>query len=184
MPTKDILWAALGIVLFAQAAPARVLECAQEPCRFDGTYTLVPELSDDIEAAIRRSTQRMNFLVRPIARSRLRRVNRTHQTLEFHIDSLMLHSAYDHKPPIVSPRDGVMTRWTREDGEQFSVTSTVAGDSVVQTFHAKDGQRENVVTLNEDGSLLTVRITIRSPRLPDPLTYRLVYRRTALIGDQ
>jgi hypothetical protein len=184
MLTKDILRAALAVVLFAQAAPASALECAREPCRFDGTYTLVPELSDDIDAAIKRATQRMNFFVRPIARLRLRKVNRTHQTLEFHVDSLMLHSAYDHKPAIVSPRDGVMTRWTREDGEEFSVTSSVAGDSVVQTFHAKDGQRENVVTLSEDGSMLTVRITIRSPRLPDPLTYRLVYRRTALVGDE
>ena len=68
---------------------------------------------------------------------------RAHQTLEFHVDSLMLHSAYDHKPAIVSPRNGVVSRWTREDGEEFSVSSFVGGDSVMQTFHAKDGQREN-----------------------------------------
>ena len=184
MPKKVILRAALAVVFLAQAAPAHAFACSQEPCRFDGTYTLVPEQSDDIEAAIRQATRRMNFIVRPIARSRLRRVNLTHRTLEFRVDSLMLHSAYDRRPPIVSPRNGVQTRWTREDGEEFTVTSFVAGDSVIQTFHAKDGQRENVVTLSEDGSMLTVRITVRSPKLPEALMYRLVYRRTALVGDQ
>ena len=52
-------------------------------------------------------------------------------------------------------------------------------NSLHQTFRAEDGQRVNVYTLSNNGNTMTMNVTITSPRLPDPLTYRLVYNRAS-----
>ncbi len=48
-----------------------------------------------------------------------------------------------------------------------------------QRFQAEDGRRVNLYSVSADGNTLTMNVTITSPRLPSPLTYKLVYNRAS-----
>jgi len=151
---------------------------APEEFPFAGTFTYVPEESDDVEAAIGRAVEHMNFLVKRIARPRLRNTNVPYGKVTITRTATELSIATDERAPVVSPAAGTPIKWTREDGEVFDVTTVLEGGRLVQSFTAEDGSRENAFTLSPDGDTLTMTVTIRSDRLREPLVYKLLYRRT------
>lgn len=143
----------------------------------DGSYLLAADASDDVNRAIESSVARMGFIVRPIARSRLRKTNVPYRRLRISTDDGRISIAPDAAAPVVSPMDGTPIRWRREDGEVLDVVTAWEGGSLSQTFRADDGSRENRYSLSPDGRTLTMQVTVRSPRLPAPLTYVMRYRR-------
>jgi hypothetical protein len=159
------------LALSVAGAPALA---AQE---IEGTYRLLPQESDDIGQAINAATSRMNFVTRPIARSRLRGTNPAYQRVVIGQEGARIRIEMDDAPAVVAPRDGTPIRWRRADGEQLDVTVGVEPGRVTQTFRAEDGERENLLVLSPDGRTLAMTVTIRSPQLPEPLTYTLRYRR-------
>jgi hypothetical protein len=84
----------------------------------------------------------------------------------------------DERQPIRLPASGAAVPWRREDGELFDVSARLSEGALVQQYTAEDGQRSNVFTLSEDGDLLHMQVTVRSPKLKDDVVYRLAYRRT------
>jgi hypothetical protein len=139
-----------------------------------GTWTLAeaPDLPKVIEAA----TASMNFITRPIARSRLAKTNTAYRTLRIDLDASEVTIQPDQRIAQRMPADGQPVVWTREDGETFLLTVRRDKDDLVQTFKASDGQRTNVYHLDPASRTLTLAVTVTSPRLPQPLTYTLVYR--------
>lgn len=144
---------------------------------FNGTYTLVPEQSDDVNEAINQAIRRMNFAVRQIARPRLRRTNEPYQQVTLATTAQAVSITTDARAPISTNPTGTAIRWTREDGEVLNVSTTLEGTRLRQVFAADDGERENVWTISPDGRTLTLDVTVTSGRLPQPLTYRMVYQR-------
>ena len=49
----------------------------------------------------------------------------------------------------------------------------------MQTFRAEDGSRTNTYSISPDGRTLTMHVVLRSPRLPQPLEYNLVFNRAS-----
>lgn len=143
----------------------------------DGSYLLAVESSDDVNRAIEASIARMSFIVRPVARGRLRKANVPYRRLRISTNDGRIAIAPDAAAPVVAPADGTPIRWRREDGEALDVVTVWKGGSLSQTFHADDGSRENLYSLSADGRTLAMDVTVRSPRLPAPLTYVLRYRR-------
>ena len=81
-------------------------------------------------------------------------------------------------PPRSAPSNGTPIDWTRPaDGEKLKLSMQWDGARLVETLKAEDGQRVNAYTLSPDGSTMTMNVTITSPRLPKPLTYKLAYRK-------
>ncbi|MBX6363310.1 MAG: hypothetical protein IRZ00_05530 [Gemmatimonadetes bacterium] len=142
-----------------------------------GTFVLDAAASDDVAAAIERATSHMSFLMRPIARGRLKKTNAPYRRLVFAPSPTQYELRVDHRAPIVTPADGSPATWTREDGEVLGVSTRPRAGGLEQTFVARDGQRVNEYRLSPDGQSLTMDVTVTSPRLPQPVTYRLVYRR-------
>jgi hypothetical protein len=138
-----------------------------------GTWTLAtaPDLAKAIDSVV----APMNFLVRPIARSRLAKTNTAYTTLHISQDAGTVTIQPDQRIPQRMPSDGQPVAWTREDGEKFVVSARLDGDDLVQTFKATDGERTNVYHLDSVNHTLTLSVTVASPRLPRPLTYALVY---------
>lgn len=167
--------ASLGLAFMAVAVLGTPVSAQDRP--LDGSYTYVEAESDAIKPAIERAVARMNFITRPIARGRLTRTNQPYQSLTIRQSDGQISIITDQRAPIVSPADGSPVKWTREDGEVFDVTTRRAGGGLEQTFIAEDGQRRNVYVLGADGSTLEMRVTVTSPRLAQPLTYTLRYRR-------
>jgi len=162
---------ASALVLFLAGGTALAAQ------QIEGTYTLVAQESDDVVQAINSATSRMNFLIRPVARSRLRGTNPAYQRVVIGREGNRIRIEMDDAPAVVAPRDGTPIRWRRADGEQLDVTVNAEPARVTQTFRAEDGERENLLVLSPDGRTLAMTVTIRSPQLPEPLTYTLRYRR-------
>lgn len=149
---------------------------AQSPS-LQGTFVYVAEGSDDVDQAIRKATSGMNFITRPIARGRLSKTNAPYGSITLSQTPSEVTVVTDGRAPIVTPASGEVIRWTREDGEVLDVNTEWQSGSLVQTFAAEDGKRVNVYTLGPDGNTLSMRVTITSPRLPEPMVYTLRYRR-------
>ena len=156
---------------------------AQQQVR--GTWTLNRQQSDDINAKINTAVARMNVVVRQIARPRLRSTNTAYPQLVISTDAQAFRVDMQGRPSVSSPSNGSPVLWHRETGRTcpavrgdcVRVTTVWDNGRLTQTFAAEDGQRVNVYTI--DGNTLTMNVTITSPRLPNPLTYRLVYNRAS-----
>jgi hypothetical protein len=131
-----------------------------------------------VQKAIEAAVADMNFLTRPIARSRLKKTNSMARRISITRQAETITVRFDERKPAEMPADGRMVKWTGEDGEQFDVVARVEDARLVQTFKAEDGQRVNAFS-TEDGQRLTLEVQVTSPRLPKPLTYSVRYRRSA-----
>jgi hypothetical protein len=131
--------------------------------------------ADDIAAAINVTVGDMNFITRPIARGRLAKVNPTYQKVAITISDKEVLVKFDDRAPIHMLPAGKPSPWTREDGDQFQVAAQASQDQLIQTFKNDEGERTNVFKLSPDGKTLTMNATIKSPKLPKPLTYSITF---------
>jgi len=164
----------IPLLLLLAIVPAAEAQSAA----FEGSFSLVPARSDDINRAIGRAVAGLNFAFRPIARSRLRRANTPYAAVMIERRGTDVAIGLDAGDAIVTPASGAPVRWRRPDGEVLQVSTAWEGGRLRQSFVAEDGRRDNLYSVSEDGRLLTMDVTVSSPRLPEPLRYRLVYRRT------
>lgn len=166
------LFCALALAL-AAALPASAQQASLK-----GTWRYDASASDNVAQAINTAVQRMNFVTRPIARGRLTRTNQPYQRVTVDFTSSQVTVTTDGRDPIVSPANGTPIKWTREDKEVLDVSTEWENGVLEQTFKAEDGQRVNRYSVGADGKM-TMEVTITSPRLPRPLTYKLVYNRAS-----
>jgi hypothetical protein len=142
-----------------------------------GTFVNEAQSAATIEAAIEAAVAKMNFVKRPIARSRLKKTNTVHKRVTIATTSQEIAIAFDSNAPVRMPADGATAKWKREDGEVFDVSARWQGEKLVQTFKAEDGQRTNTFSLGADGTPLRLEVEIASPQLPEPLRYTLTFTR-------
>ncbi len=162
--------ASVGLVLCAQIAQADHPQLA-------GSYVYIPERSANIEKAVEQTVADMNFVARPVARSRLVKTNQPYQRITLGLNGEQVSITTDKRAPIVTKAGTPGVSWTREDGERMQVSTAWTGPVLVQTFAAEDGKRVNHFQLNAEGKELAVKVHVSSSKLKKPLTYTLVYKR-------
>lgn len=151
------------------------LSLAAQESSLSGTWTQTR--ADDIAAAIDATVKDMNFIKRPIARGRLAKLNPAYKKVTITITDKGVAVKLDDRAPILMAAAGKATPWTREDGEKFMVAAQVEKDRLIQTFKNEEGERTNVFRLSPDGKTLTLTATIKSGKLPKPLTYSITFGR-------
>ena len=156
---------------------ALTISNAQES--LEGTYTFVADSSTNIDAAIDAAVTDMNFIKRPIARSRLKKTNPIYRRIVISRTVQEISVEFRTGAPVITPADGTSVKWTRDDGEVFDVSAVWEAATLTQRFKAEDGERLNVFRLAPDGRTLTLDVTVSSDQLPKPMTYSLVYRRAS-----
>jgi hypothetical protein len=161
------------------AALALPLSARAQESTMRGTFVVNRQQSDDVNRAIETGVARMNFITRPIARGRLRRTNPVYQRLVINYTQQQVAVTFDQRRPVESPANGQPIKWTREDGEKFDLSTEWQNGRLIQTFRAEDGTRTNAYSISPDGHTLTMHVTIRSPRLPQPVEYNLVFNRAS-----
>jgi hypothetical protein len=166
--------ASLVLALIFVGAAAR----AEAPT-LEGTYTFDPSISDNVDAAIEAAVSPMNFLIRPIARSRLKKTNPIYRRIVIARNADEIVVMPDDRKPVRSPSDGSTIEWIREDGEKFRVRADWRDSTLSQTFIAEDGQRTNEFSLDAGGAAMQLKVTITSERLNKPMTYKMGFRRSA-----
>jgi hypothetical protein len=170
----------LLIALAALAAPAAVRRAEAQAPSLQGVFQLNTRASEDVNRAIDNAVSRMNFIVRPIARGRLRKTNEPYRRVTISHTQSQVSVTTDARAAIVTPATGSPIKWTRpEDNEKLNVSTEWEAGRLKQTFQAEDGRRVNVWSISGDGRTLTMEATITSPRLPRPLVYHLVYDRVS-----
>lgn len=174
---RSLLIPTLAPLVFGASAAAAQSAAPPPPPGLAGSYSYVQESGDIVGDAIERGIRDMSFITKPIARRRLRNTNRPYRTITLLLSESEISTTYDGRAPIRSPADGTAVRWRREDGEMLDVSTSLRDGALTQTFTAEDGSRENAFILSPDGTGLTLQVTLRSERLPAPITYRLLYRR-------
>ena len=160
--------------LFVVPVLAVLSLAAQEPS-LSGTWTQTK--ADDIAAAINTTVADMNFIKRPIARGRLTKLNPAYKKVMIAISDKEVVVKLDERAPIHMPPGGKAAPWTREDGEKFMVAAQVSKDQLIQTFKNEEGERTNVFRMSPDGRSLVLTATVKSPKLPKPLTYSIQFGR-------
>lgn len=148
-------------------------------------YRFNREASDDINAKINTAVARMNVIVRQIMRPRLRSTNVAFPWLAVWQEGKdLMYQAMGTDPPLLRfPANG-MPVTLMSPGSPYSlprkewvVSSEQRNGAFVFTWQAEDLRRVHVITDSPDGRIRTLNVTVNSPRLPTPLTYKLVYDR-------
>ena len=167
-----ILAACACLLALAPAVDAR----ADNPA-LPGIYVNDQQNGDGIGTAIEAAIAKMNFIKRPIARSRLKKTNAAHHRVTIGLSAQEISVAFDNNPPVRMPADGRTIKWMREDGEVFDVAARWTNERLVQSFKAADGERINTFALGPDGRALEVQVEVNSPQLPEPVRYALTFAR-------
>lgn len=164
------------VTLLAAATPA-----AAQTEALRGTYVRDVEASDQMSEIVKDGMGKLGRIyrapfIRGQAKKRLEETNRPSATIQiaFQADNVNVRTeTYD----LTTPRNGTREDWERAPGDLIDVTSRYASGRLEQSFDAEDGRRVNVYTLSPDGNTLYLDVTVTSPKLDSPLTYRMVYRR-------
>ena len=177
MKAGRILTALLACVL---ALPGAALAQAADGASLKGTFVYDAAASESVEAAINTAVSKINFALRPIARGRLKKTNKPYQRVSIDYTASQVTIATDGRAAIVTPANGTPVDWTRpEDKEKLKVSTEWENGKLEQTFQAEDGKRVNTYSISQDGRVLSMLVTITSPRLSKSLTYTLKYRRAS-----
>lgn len=170
---KKVVPGAVALVLLALGAGGL---SAQTPPIPAGTWQFVPEQSESIDEAVNAAVSHMNFLVRGIARGRLRGANKPVDRIVIQYPQNDVYiSLREDEPPAVSPRTGEFVPYTRADGEVVQVKTELGDGVITQFFDSDDGQKEHVYRLRDDGTL-ALEVTVLSEKLRAPFRYTWVYR--------
>jgi len=152
---------------------------AAQEAALRGTFVINRQASDDVGRAIDAAVAGMSFVTRPTMRGRLRKTNQAYQRVVITYDQRPVSITFDQRRPVESPANGTPVKWTREDGEKFDLSTEWEGENLEQTLKGEQEMRANTFTISPDGRTLTLGVAVRSPKLPRPLTYKLVYNRAS-----
>lgn len=164
------------LAALAVAGPAAVTAQSAERPIPGGLYEFVPEQSDKIETKVDEAVAHMNFLIRGIARGRLKGANRPIDQIDIRYSSdTMWVSLRADEPWVVSTLDGEYMPYTRADGEVVQVKADMEPGVIDQYFLSDDGEKQMIYRLREDG-LLELESIVYSEKLKAPFRYTWVYR--------
>ncbi|MDH4281699.1 MAG: hypothetical protein OEV36_03515 [Myxococcales bacterium] len=166
-------WCGLSIAL-AQA-PDPVLQ------RFAGTYEYIGG-DADIEAldrAIGQVVDQMNFLIRGIARRRLRAPNLPSKEVSVFLEKGQIRIERPGQPEVSAPADGKPITWRNpDDGDVFRVSHGLDLEGALyQRFEGEQSVSRNRFVLSKDDKRLVIHTVITADRLPAPLRFEMTYQR-------
>jgi hypothetical protein len=162
------------------AAPGAAL-----PQRLEGHFEFVGQAAerDALEQAIEATARQLSFVIRGMARSRLRAGNRIAPWVELEGQGDQIAVRFPGRPPMLARADGTPGRWKNEDGGAVNIEHRMEGETLVQVLRTNEGARTNRFSAGADGAL-RLAVEISSPRLPVPLKYTLSYRRAPATGTR
>ncbi len=186
MITRWMGAACAGLLSLAAAAvPLSAQEPAAAAVPFRGTFLRDSAAGDNMEqvinAALPHVKSTLGRIFKGAARKRLREVNRPYAWIEFTPGTKEMTTQTDHwngQWKLAAPDSGTVT-WKRKTGdgdvETLHVASFLEGHTYVHKFIAEDGVRTNTYVLSPDGKTLTMHVHVVSPKLSEPMSYKLVY---------
>ena len=119
----------------------------------------------------------MSVFTRNIAKNRLTKTNKVPARIEIANDGDAITVSIDGR--VYTATLGGKSVRVMAQGYRSQLRYELRGDSLYMFLDGEEGDRINVFTPREDGKGVTMRVTIKSPKLPDAIGYRLSYRATS-----
>ncbi|MDQ2834831.1 MAG: hypothetical protein M3Y50_14060 [Acidobacteriota bacterium] len=162
------------------AAKAKGTATPAERARFAGSYRYAgsAEEEEGRRAAIDRAVKSTFFAIRSAARSRISATTQILPSYSFSFEAGKIRVQASSRPEMVSPENGEPADYAFK-GMRSKFTQRFAGGRLTQVFVSESGTRENEFTLSEDGKVLTLKVTLTSPRLPKGVVYSLSYKKSS-----
>jgi hypothetical protein len=79
--------------------------------------------------------------------------------------------------PIDTPADGTVSEWKRRDDSVLKASLTKDGPTMIQTLQGDGYSLKHVYSMRKDGASLALQITYTHPKLDNPFSYKLVFKR-------
>jgi len=160
----------------AKPAP-RTAEAAKEAkIDWDGEWTLLASQSDKIDEQIEAHLKDQNFAMKLYWKKKLQNACRSFSKLDILAgDSFAVTMGKER--PIDTPADGTETDWKRSDDEAFKASLTRNGPTMIQTLVGDGFTLKHVFSMRKDGNSLAIQVTYTHPKLDNPFSYKLVFKR-------
>jgi hypothetical protein len=169
----------LAIPVLAQKSKAapKPAEASQEvKVQWDGEWTLHASQSDKIDEQIEAHVKDLNFAMRLFWKKKLQAACRSFSKLDILAgDNFAVTMGKER--PIDTPADGTEADWKRSDDEKFKATLTRNGPTMIQTLTGDGYTLKYVYSMRKDGDSLALQVTYTHPKLDNPFSYKLVFKR-------
>lgn len=161
-----------------QAKPAPKASEAGQAMKldWDGEWALHASQSDKIDEQIEEHLKDQNFAMRLFWKKKLQAACRSFSKLDI-LGGDTFSVTMGKERPIATPTDGTETDWKRSDDEKFKATLTRTGSTMTQTLTGDGYTLKYVYAMRKDGHSLALQVTYAHPRLDNPFTYKLVFKR-------
>jgi len=143
---------------------------------WDGEWSLVADESDKLEPLIDEHLKDQNFAMKAWWKRKLQGSCKAYTALDILAGESFSVSLGKEVPADTVP-DGTTSEWKRSDGEKFQVSMRKDGPRITQTFQGDGYSLTNVYSMRKDSKTLALQITYAHPKLNNPFSYKLVYKR-------
>jgi hypothetical protein len=179
MRTGPFMLACLMVLPLAaqKARPVAAKEAAQpRKVDWDGEWSLLAAKSDNLEEQIDAHVKDMNFALRLFWKKKLQNACKSFDKLDILAgDSFTV--TLGRERPIDTPSDGTVADWKRSDDEAFKATLTQDGPTMIQTLQGDGYTLKYVYSMRKDGESMAIQVTYTHPKLDNPFSYKLVFKR-------
>ena len=143
--------------------------------RYIGGESEIRAMDRAIDAAV----EDMSFLIRGLARRRLREPNLPSEQIRIVAEGERIRIMRSGQPDISAPRDGDPVQWRNPDsGNTLEVRHAIVdGRTLEQRLRGDRGLSVNRFVLEDDGSKLRVHTEISADKLSRPLRFYTTYAR-------
>ncbi len=160
----------------AKPAPKSIESTQEAKIEWDGEWSLHASQSDKIDEQIEAHLKDQNFAMKLYWKKKLQTACRSFSKLDILAgDSFSVTMGKER--PIDTPTDGTESDWKRSDDEKFKATLTKNGPTMIQTLTGDGYALKHVYSMRKDGSSLALQVTYSHPKLDNPFSYKLVFKR-------
>ena len=143
---------------------------------WDGEWTLHASQSDKLGEQIDAHIKDLNFAMKLFWKKKLQSACRSFNKLDILAgDSFSV--TFGKERPVDTPADGTEADWKRSDDVVFKATLTKEGPTMIQTLTGDGYTLKHVYSMRKDGNSLALQVTYSHPKLDNPFTYKLVFKR-------
>lgn len=167
-----------AMTCFPELGRARALE--SEVDRLVGTYRFVGGQKEirEVERAIDEAVDEMSFLIRGIARKRLKEPNLPTDEVQISLGNGKITISRSGQPAIAAPATGEVVTWRNpRNGNELEVTHRVTkAGALEQRLVGDRGVSTNLFSLSKEGRLV-LKTTIDADKLPSTIRFSTTYAR-------
>ena len=143
---------------------------------WDGEWTLHGSQSDKIDEQIDAHIKDLNFAMKLIWKKKLQSACRSFNKLDILAgDSFSVTMGKERA--VDTPADGTENDWKRSDDVVFKATLTKEGPTMIQTLTGDGYTLKYIYSMRKDGNSLALQVTYTHPKLDNPFSYKLVFKR-------